>query len=114
MPQVPPPRAARDPVDFWERLQEETRQAPPQHLTRRQDAVVRSFIRGDIGKEQASVALDREWQRRRYQVAKVGQYRLVSPKSAIPPRSQTPMAVAQQGKRKPLLTHQMEVEKKGR
>ena len=113
MPQVPPPRAARDPVDFWERLQEETRQPPP-HLSRRQDAVVRSFIRGDIGKEQASVALDREWQRRRYQVAKVGQYRLVSPKSAIPPRSQTPMAVAQQGKRKPLLTHLMEVERKGR
>jgi len=69
--------------------------------------VVRSFIRGDIGKEQASVALDKEWQKRRYQVAKVGQYRLVSPKSQVH-RSQTPMAVAQQGKRKPL-TQQMEM-----
>jgi hypothetical protein len=34
--------------------------------------VVRSFIRGDIGKEQASMALEKEWKKRRFQVAKVG------------------------------------------
>ncbi len=53
---------------------------------------MRSFIRGEIGKGEASKALDKEW-KKRFEVVKLGQYQIISPKSVNSrPRTPSPSA----------------------